>query len=286
MESWSWAVAAFSAVVGGFTDAAPVKSAQVPFESSRPGEIVVPVFVAGSGPYRFLLDTGSSHSAITPGLVARLGAPTVARAEVFTVAGQETCPIVRLTDVTIGTASAVELLATTLPLTSDGTLGDAVEGVIGQDFLARFNFTLDYRSRTVTWGDTFDKPEANRLALAPSEGRFLVELPQEQDCRCRVRFVPDSGADGLVLFTSSRPMRLAVTSSGGYFGIDGLIGRSIAQRVTLERLQVGSAMLRNHEAALVASDATGLERGDGLLPLHLFSRVHFNHREGYVQFDR
>ena len=44
-------------------DAGP--AARTRFASSRPGEIVVSVTVGGLGPFRFLLDTGSTHTAVT-----------------------------------------------------------------------------------------------------------------------------------------------------------------------------------------------------------------------------
>jgi hypothetical protein len=49
------------------------------FASTRPGEIVVPVTVGAIGPLRFLLDTGSTHTAVTERLAAAVDAVPVAR---------------------------------------------------------------------------------------------------------------------------------------------------------------------------------------------------------------
>jgi hypothetical protein len=50
-----------------------------PFESRRPGEVIVPVTVGRRGPFRFVLDTGSTHSAVTESLANALGATRLAR---------------------------------------------------------------------------------------------------------------------------------------------------------------------------------------------------------------
>ena len=49
--------------VAAAADAGP--AAPTRFASTRPGEIVVPVTVGAMGPFRFLLDTGSTHTAVT-----------------------------------------------------------------------------------------------------------------------------------------------------------------------------------------------------------------------------
>ena len=57
------------------------------FASSRPGEIVVPVTVGGLGPFRFLLDTGSTHTAVTDRLATAADAVPVARTVMRAAAG-------------------------------------------------------------------------------------------------------------------------------------------------------------------------------------------------------
>jgi hypothetical protein len=64
-----------------------------------------------------------------------------------------------------------------------------------------------------------------------------------------------------------------------------LAGGNPAAAVIVRRLQVGPATLRDQPAALVTVDGAGPERGDGLLPLHLFSRVYFNNRDRYVSIE-
>src|SRR3984957_10417296 len=53
----------------------------VPTRIDRIGRIVVPVMINGQGPFRFIVDTGASHSVVSPALAAKLGlTPTPAAA--------------------------------------------------------------------------------------------------------------------------------------------------------------------------------------------------------------
>jgi predicted aspartyl protease len=58
----------------------------VPTTRDRSGRIVVPVMVNGTGPYRFVLDTGANTTVIAPHLAEKLGLPVDAR-HTFTLQG-------------------------------------------------------------------------------------------------------------------------------------------------------------------------------------------------------
>ena len=79
-----------------------------------------------------------------------------------------------------------------------------VRGLLGQDFLSAFNYTLDYRRRRLTWDEplTCDAPGAVPMNAAV-EGRFV--LVADADRGTRVRLVPDSGAEVAVLFRGRDP---------------------------------------------------------------------------------
>jgi hypothetical protein len=47
-------------------------------------------------------------------------------------------------------------------------------------------------------------------------------------------------------------------------------------------MRVGAVTLRNQPAVVLEREGSNLAEGDGLLPLHRFSSVSFNNREGYL----
>jgi predicted aspartyl protease len=255
------------------------------FASSRPGEIVVPVTVGAKGPFRFLLDTGSTHTAVTERLANAVDAVPVARTVMRAAAGSIQCLVVALPTVIVDGASADGLTATVLPQAAAAAalgrvLDRGVDGVLGQDFLSRFAFTIDYRRSLILWHDADYVAPGTRLALVPAQDRWLVELPQPATAPGIAptlrRFVPDSGADTLVLFGERRAGCLIAAWRAGSAALASLTGGMAVRTATVGGLRVGDATLDGQIAAVVPSTAP--DDPDGLLPLHLFASVFFSAR--------
>ena len=253
----------------------------VPFVSPGHGQVVIPVFVSGAGPYRFLLDTGSSHTVISQSLATTLGAVTVAKVPFETSVRSIPALVVRLSDVAVGSARVEFLLATSLPPDVVDVLGDGISGVLGQDFLSQFDYTLDYRTSRLSW-DGGRIAKGVRLALESSHGRFLVHLPQAERCGCAVRLVPDSGANGVVLFAGTDADRLPINAGVTSMQVSTLAGDGTARGVIVRELLIAPATLRDLPAARVVLPGDTIEDGDGLLPLSLFDRVSFRPHARYM----
>ena len=95
-----------------------------------------------TGPFPFLIDTGSSHSAIADSLAIDLRLPIVAKAEVVSASGQSMYPIAQLASMAVGAAVRGGLLASVLPSPTLANVGPGIQGVLGQDFLAAFPLAL------------------------------------------------------------------------------------------------------------------------------------------------
>ena len=259
-------------------DAGP--GAATRFASTRPGEVLVSVTVGAKGPFRFLLDTGSTHTAVTESLAAAVDAVPVARTVMRAAAGSVACVVVALPTVVVDAVSADGLTATALPPAAAAALGPGVDGVLGQDFLSRFAFTLDYRRSRILWHDADYVAPGTRLTLVPAQDRWLVELPQPAKAPGSAptlrRFVPDSGADTLVLFGERRARWLITAWRAGPSTLGSLTGDRAVRTATVDGLRVGEATLDRQVAAVVPSTAP--DDPDGLLPLHLFASVFFSAR--------
>lgn len=282
---------AVTVIVMGMTAAAPAVADPVrllPFELRGHADIVVPVTIDGEGPFPFLLDTGSSRTAIADDLAVRLGLRVVGHTSMHTVAGRTRRPLAPLPRVALGDGPPGTVLAMLLPASKlDRGLG--VRGIIGRDILARRAYTIDYERRHVAWhlGAVPRTVHGSQLRLDQRDDALFVELPQASGPATRaadtLRLVPDSGATELVLFgkpgramaTATRgPRATAVLASQG--GIRSVPG------VVVDELRVGAVRLRNQPAALIESDEPPASLGDGLLPLHLFSRVTFDLPRGLL----
>jgi len=261
----------------------PDDAGAVGFDVDQNGAVVVAATIDGAGPFRFLVDTGSSHSAVADGLVRRLGLDAVAKAEIMSATGQQSMrPVVRLGRTTVGGAARDGMLASVLPSADLTGMGAAVDGVLGQDFLSAFDYTLDYLHGRLTWsaGGALDEPAA-RLTLAPEGGRFVATLPQGAG-RGVVRLVPDTGSAALVIFgpASGRAAgALRLRPASGQARLRGVVGERTVERAIVQALRVGALVMHDEPAAVIERPGAAEGLADGLLPLHRFGRVSFSARE-------
>lgn len=218
----------------------------------------------------------------------------VAKTPVLTSTGREWRPVIRLDKTTIGGAESVGLLASVTPSSQLAAIARAIDGIIGQDFLFAFNYTLDYRSQRLVW--SAGEPDAGgiRLPLIAKGGRYLVQIGAT-DNGPRVLLVPDSGASGFVAYERDGRTKLAAfatTFATDRFGEPGsaatptivrsLSGVQHVRTMMLRELRLGTLVLREQPVAVLARDRDDEVEGDGLLPLHLFASVSFNAREQYL----
>jgi predicted aspartyl protease len=227
------------------------RAAGVPLSIDGKGGILVDVRIDGAGPYTFLLDTGTSRTVVADDLARELGATVVAKSEVVTSAGSDLRFVVRLGSIVMSSMHVDGVLAPVVPASQLASLGRGVRGLLGQDFLSSFNYTLDYRRARLTWDEAWPCTTAGAVRMQAADGRFAMIL--EGDAGAPLRLVPDTGAEAPVVF---RP-----TPGARHGGI-----------ATLPRLRIGDVTLRNLDAYIIErQDADA----DGLLPLHGFSSVSF-----------
>ena len=146
---------------------APEPRFVAPTRRDRIGRIWAPVMIDGRGPFRLVLDTGASGSAITSqvartlGLTPDLSHPVLVRG----VTGNAIVPTVRVGSLRVGD---LEIRSATLPIIADA-LGGA-EGVLGTDGLSDKRIEIDFLD--------------DRITIARSHGRSapigFITLPLER----------------------------------------------------------------------------------------------------------
>jgi predicted aspartyl protease len=245
------------------------------------GAVRVPVGINGHGPFRLLLDTGSGHSTLSRELSESLALPVVAQVRVSTPAGAGTQLVVRVERMSVGDASVQGLLPSIVSLAELRELEPGVDGVIGQDFLKEFDFTVDYRRMRLLFGAAEAGEERTRVPLVRAGDRPLVQLPGLGP-RAPVLMVPDSGSAGFVIFERDGLTAVSVEDLGEPAVVSALGMRQAARGAVLRELQVGGITLRNQPAVVVAREGSSAIEPDGLMPLHGFSSVSFNNSQGYL----
>jgi predicted aspartyl protease len=262
----------------------PTLPGAVRFDDGGDGAIVVPVWIGSSGPFRFLLDTGSNISAISDAIAQRMVLRPVAQTSLLTAGGEAVRLIVRVSAVSLAGVMRENVLASLASRDDLAMLGGKIDGVLGIDFLGSDNFTIDYRRHLFTW----DAAEARtvgavvRVPLVTRNGRFVAALPQPN--ASVLDLVPDTGSSGVVLFDRKGidAPRLWTDTT---VTIAGLTGSREARATRLSRLSIGSLTLRDVPVIVIARDEEE-DSSDGLLPLHGFSRVSFRPGEGSLLLER
>jgi predicted aspartyl protease len=118
-----------------------------PTRRDKIGRIWAPVLVNGQGPFRLVLDTGASHSALTPQLAESIGISlqTTSMVMLRGATGSVTVPMVPVRTLEYGD---LLLEPRRLPVIPDA-LGGA-EGVLGMDGFANKRIHIDFRHDSIT----------------------------------------------------------------------------------------------------------------------------------------
>ena len=113
-----------------------------PTRRDQIGRIWAPVMINGRGPFRLVLDTGASHSAVTALVALALGIPTDRSPPVILrgVTGSATVPTILVDTLTVGDLSVD---SPTLPIVPDA-LGGA-QGILGAEGLTGKRIFIDFR---------------------------------------------------------------------------------------------------------------------------------------------
>jgi predicted aspartyl protease len=204
----------------------------IPALRDRVGRLVAPVFVNGRGPFRFMLDTGASNSAITTALADKLGlVPNLsARASVQGVSGRVIVPTVYIQELTAG---AIKLKSLALPLLTGSAIED-FDGVLGVDGFAGMCITADFiRDRVLIHQSSGRQPSRSSVVL---QGKLVSHRLLVVDARVggvKIKAVIDTGAS----HTLGNPALLAALSKH----------RSFTRRTVIASVADTTATLQNGE---------------------------------------
>jgi predicted aspartyl protease len=118
-----------------------------PTTRDRIGRVIVPVTINGKGPFRFIVDTGATHSTISPGVVQTLGLQPSEQASIVLngITGSA-----QVTFVTVDRLQAGEMTieGTALPVVSADVMGGA-DGILGAAGFTTKSLMVDFQHNRV-----------------------------------------------------------------------------------------------------------------------------------------
>lgn len=159
--------AASAAAEPGITEiavTAPEPRYVAPTLRDRLGRIWAPVYLNGKGPYRLVLDTGASHSAISARVATELGLPMVSAKSMLLhgVTGSAVVPFVTVDTFVVGDMEAHDKV---LPIVPDA-LGGA-DGVLGMESLQDKRIYVDFQHDQITISRSHSRRAAEGYETIP-----------------------------------------------------------------------------------------------------------------------
>jgi hypothetical protein len=219
------------------------------------------VYLNEKGPYRMMIDTGNSSSILRPEVAGPLGLHSTYDVEVENATGVRRADAAVVNVIRIGSVrdENVPVIITNVRL-------PGVDGILGQSWLRRHDYLLDYQKRRLVL-DPAAPPEGIRTALISTDGRPQVSAEINGH---REQLIVDSGTSVLVLF--GEKLFIPISSSRLVTNGGSMEGSSGSARVI-----IGQGF--NRRMNIVTVNAP---RRPGLLPATLFREVYFSNRDGVV----
>jgi Aspartyl protease len=269
----------------------------LPFRLVHRSQIIAPVMINRSGPYDFLVDTGTEITMISPSLAAQLQLRSEGgEARVLSVGLQSQASFSQLELIEVGRHAIADHRVLVPKL--DYSLGADVHirGILGANFLGRFDVLIDNAHQTLCLDDTGAMQTAMKgqhIALVrstpadggrPSRRLLLAVHLSGAGSRPPLSLKLDSGSDAPFLYDPAKYLNLGVSGSPLFQGqnADGIV-RTFAL-LPSQDVRIGDVVLpRISFATLLGANHGGSTREvDGLLPTRLFRSVYIGYADRFV----
>jgi hypothetical protein len=278
----------------------PGNVASVPFRLVNRYQMIVEVSVNHSGPYNFLLDTGTQMTMVDPALAAELHLNTQGSAGVAGVGFLASAPFAQLDVLEVGSHAVANQKVLVFNFQNSHSVDLHIfRGVLGEDFLGEFDMLIDNAHNLLCLDDSSAMAagvKGPHIALvAPARAAngmpalwSLIIAARLSDATRPVRLKLDSGTNVSFLFYTARYMPLELLARTSLLGG----GFDRAQRpvstMPLQDLQIGSLEFPRVSFFTYADSPEGLSRTsayDGLLTLGIFRRVFICHTHHFAVFE-
>jgi len=195
-----------------------------PTRRDQIGRIWAPVYINDRGPFRLVLDTGASHSAVTAMVALALGIPTDRSPPVTLrgVTGAATVPTIQVNTLSIG---EVAVDSPMLPIVPDAMGG--AEGILGSEGLANKRIYIDFHHDRITI--TYSRGEKSgrdfvRVPFHSMRGQLIVVDATVGTVRAKA--IIDTGGQTTIANLALRDA-LARTNQGGRGRPDQIVGATM-----------------------------------------------------------
>ncbi len=261
----------------------PVTVSMRPYKGDR---TVVAVKLNGAGPYDFMVDTGATVTVLEATLFQELGLQAQGSSHVTSSAGSTDQILSVVQEITVDALSARNITVVSMksPMTCTGYYG--VRGILGENFLRRFDILLDNQHRKMTLDageDLADSLAGEHLPItSPSmpqggDNRYQPMISVMLRAYGQASLLLDSGATTLVVLQ----WRNRLQPSVGEMRLRTVNG-SLPCESTNDRVSLGKGMVSDFRMLKCQSDTVKPHDRTGVLPTAIFKQIFISHAGSYA----
>lgn len=284
----------------------PGNVAPVQYHSLPYSHIGISVTLNGSGPYQFMVDTGAEITVIEPALAKELKLEASGSINIFTVASRVQVPLVSADIVEVGPVSIRQMQMAVEDLGLIKAVNRDLRGILGNNFLGRFDLLIDNRQRTLCFDDSRRMQSSlsgervsvvsNPVPGSPSAPPILLIAHLPDDGREGSVLRLDSGANVPLLYVDSHARATSIVQASAM---------SISPTLPVHAITIGKQAQFSYSytpprnvrfgahtlvqitfaAKMGSSRLYSREGENGVLPTAVFKRVFISAADHFVIFD-
>jgi hypothetical protein len=261
--------------------------------------IVVRVRINRTGPYDFLVDTGSQITTIDPVLASGLHLRIEGTTGVSGVATQSRSAFAFLDLIEVGSHSIPQSLAVIHDIADLRAADPLVRGILGENFLSRFDLLIDNRQQILCLDESRALAQAVKGEHIPLEQPHgpRDDMPFTRPMIVSVRLTTadvapvllrlDSGSNAALLYAAQpRLLRASVSRTPVLKRVVNGVEQAFAVLPDQDIL-VGACPVRQMSFVVPINEVGSgpSPREDGLLPTTAFERVFISYSKNYAALD-
>jgi hypothetical protein len=276
----------------------PDNVATIRYHSLQNSQISISVTINRSGPFEFMVDTGSQITIIEPSLAAELNLAAMGRVGVTSDVRRAEGEMVRLDLIEAGSGSVEQSLAAVQSLAQIQAANPKIRGILGETFLAHFDVLMDYGHNILCFDATGQMQrdlQGERVPLvtkpdsewdSPLPQPLLIPVQVGEKSRNRILRL-DSGANVPQLYVNTLDSAPWVQRQNA---LRGQVTGKAAEYFALmppQDIHIYKHVLRDAVFAtpLKTSHNVDFKGEDGLLPTSLFKRIFISYTDHFVILD-
>jgi hypothetical protein len=261
--------------------------------------LVIPVKINQSGPFDFMVDTGSQLNVIDPALAAQLDLKLQGTVGLVATAAYSQASVGVLDSLEAGSQVVLKPLVVVQDLGPIQAADPRIRGVLGENFLAHFDVLIDYARGLLCLDEAklMEKDlRGERIPLVPPKHpetevpfseRLVVSVNLADAGTRPILLQVDSGSDGPILYAGNRELEQPLLKRAKLQGAEVNDARRAFAVLPPQDMRLGSRIIRRVPFVTPASGSQNVpdREEDGILATVLFQRVYVSHSDRFVIFD-